>query len=199
MRLDAVGGAALLDHLEDDLLHLLVGRLELADEDQHHLARVIVGVLGVHQRDQVADGLQKRRQTCTSATKRVSSPAPSSQWPPLPLPSIIQSAKNRVRRLTFSAVGADTLPEGFEDRVEALDAVGRGGFGQGGDGQGRDGAHLLLLVDQSVLDDLDEVAQVGQDGAAHQDGDLLHDLDARVARLPRLFALAHRLSCTGNK
>ena len=44
-----------------------------------------------------------------------------------------------------------------------------------------------------MLDDLDEVLEVRQDGAAHEDGDLLHDLDACVARLPRLLALAHSL------
>ena len=37
LRLHAVGRAALLDDLQDDLLHLLVRRLELADQDQHHL------------------------------------------------------------------------------------------------------------------------------------------------------------------
>lgn len=42
-----------------------------------------------------------------------------------------------------------------------------------------------------MLDDLHQAAQVGQDGAAHQDGNLLHDLDARMASLPRLLALAH--------
>jgi hypothetical protein len=63
LRLHAVGAAALLHDLEHDLLHLLVGRLELSDEDQHHLAGVVVGVFGVHQRDEVADGLEERGQT----------------------------------------------------------------------------------------------------------------------------------------
>lgn len=57
--LHAVRGAALLHHLQDDLLHLLVGRLELPYEDEHHLAGVVVGVLGVHERDEVADGLEE--------------------------------------------------------------------------------------------------------------------------------------------
>ena len=35
--------------------------------------------------------------------------------------------------------------------------------------------------------------QMGQHGAAHENGDLLHDLDARVPRLPALLALAHSL------
>jgi len=34
---------------------------------------------------------------------------------------------------------------------------------------------------------------VRQDGAAHEDGDLLDDLDAGVARLPRLLGLADGL------
>ena len=49
-------------HLEHDFLHFLVGRLELPDEDQHHFPGVILRVLGVHQRDQVPDGLQERGQ-----------------------------------------------------------------------------------------------------------------------------------------
>jgi len=63
----------------------------------------------------------------------------------------------------------------------------------GGAGEGCAGAHLLVVVPEPVLNDLHERPQVGQHGAAHEDGHLLHDLDARVARLPRLLALAHRL------
>lgn len=44
-----------------------------------------------------------------------------------------------------------------------------------------------------MFDDLHQAAEVGQDGAAHEDGDLLHDLDAGVAGLPRLLAFAHGL------
>ena len=47
-------------HLEHDLLHLLVGRLELALEHHHDLARVVKRVLGVHQGDDEADGLEER-------------------------------------------------------------------------------------------------------------------------------------------
>jgi len=50
-------------YLEDDFLHFLVRRLELSDEDQHDFPGVVVGVLGVHQGDQVPDGLQERGQT----------------------------------------------------------------------------------------------------------------------------------------
>ena len=42
-----------------------------------------------------------------------------------------------------------------------------------------------------MLYDLHQAAEVGQDGTAHEDGDLLHDLDASVSGLPGLFALAH--------
>jgi len=43
----------------------------------------------------------------------------------------------------------------------------------------------------TVFDDLHQAAEVGQNGAAHEDGDLLHDLDARVPGLPGLLAFAH--------
>mmetsp|Transcript_26212 Transcript_26212/g.75629 ORF Transcript_26212/g.75629 Transcript_26212/m.75629 type:complete len:219 (-) Transcript_26212:2063-2719(-) len=46
--LDALCGDALLHDLEDDLLHLLVRSGELSDEDDHHLSRVVVSMLGVH-------------------------------------------------------------------------------------------------------------------------------------------------------
>lgn len=43
----------------------------------------------------------------------------------------------------------------------------------------------------TVLDNLHQAAEVGQNGAAHEDGDLLHNLDASVAGLPGLLAFAH--------
>mmetsp|Transcript_11483 Transcript_11483/g.22235 ORF Transcript_11483/g.22235 Transcript_11483/m.22235 type:complete len:601 (-) Transcript_11483:2097-3899(-) len=144
---NALGGHTLLDHLEHDLLHLLVGRGELAQQDDHHLARVVVGVLGVHERDDVADRLEKGGEA-------------------------------------LAAVLPDALPERLEHRVERLDAVGRRRLGQRRERERRNRAHLLLLVLQPGLDDLDQRAQVRQHRAAHQDGDLLHDLDARVPRLP---------------
>ena len=153
--LDAVGAAALLDHLEHDLLHLVVGRLELAYEDEHDLARVVVGVLGVHERYEVADGLEEGGEA-------------------------------------FAAVHLDALPQRLEHRVERLDAVGCGRLGERCERQRGDGAHLLLLVLEAVLDDVDERLEVRQDGAADEDGDLLDDLDAGVARLPRLLAAADR-------
>jgi len=58
LRLHTIRTAALFYNLEDDLFHLLVGRLELPDQDQHHLPRVVVGVLGVHQRDQISNSLR---------------------------------------------------------------------------------------------------------------------------------------------
>lgn len=48
-----------------------------------------------------------------------------------------------------------------------------------------------ICAELTVFNDLHQAAQVRQDGAAHQDGDLLHDLDARVSGLPRLLAFAH--------
>ena len=44
-----------------------------------------------------------------------------------------------------------------------------------------------------MLNDLHQAAEVGQDGTAHEDGDLLDDLDARVSGLPGLLTLAHGL------
>mmetsp|Transcript_16124 Transcript_16124/g.34854 ORF Transcript_16124/g.34854 Transcript_16124/m.34854 type:complete len:263 (-) Transcript_16124:1194-1982(-) len=40
-------------------------------------------------------------------------------------------------------------------------------------------------------DDVHHLLQVGQDSAAHEDGNLLHDLDTSVSRLPTLLGLAH--------
>ena len=55
--LHALSPHALLHHLEHDFLHLLVRGLELADEDDHHLTSVVVGVHTVHQGDDEADAL----------------------------------------------------------------------------------------------------------------------------------------------
>jgi hypothetical protein len=60
--LHAVRAAALLHHLQHDLLHLLVGGLELADEDEHHLSCVVVGVLGIHQGNQISNSLKKKEE-----------------------------------------------------------------------------------------------------------------------------------------
>jgi hypothetical protein len=45
--------------LEHNFLHFLVGRDKLADQNQHHLLGVVGCVLGVHQRNQIADGFEK--------------------------------------------------------------------------------------------------------------------------------------------
>mmetsp|Transcript_8558 Transcript_8558/g.17750 ORF Transcript_8558/g.17750 Transcript_8558/m.17750 type:complete len:1008 (+) Transcript_8558:1222-4245(+) len=157
LRLHPVRAHALLDHLEDDLLHLLVVRLELADEAAlHHLAGVVAGVHGVHERDDVPDRLEERRQH---------------------LPAVL----------------ADALPQRLEHRVERFNAVGGRRLGQRRQRQRTNCPHLLVLVDEPVLHDLHEGAEVREHGAAHEDGDLLDDLDARVARLPGLLGLAHRL------
>lgn len=42
-----------------------------------------------------------------------------------------------------------------------------------------------------MFDNLHQAAKVGQDGTAHKDGNLLHDLDARVSGLPGLLAFTH--------
>mmetsp|Transcript_24317 Transcript_24317/g.61665 ORF Transcript_24317/g.61665 Transcript_24317/m.61665 type:complete len:665 (+) Transcript_24317:276-2270(+) len=60
--LDALRGDALLHDLQHNLLHLLIWRGELADQNDHDLSRVVVRVLRVHERDDVADGLQEGSQ-----------------------------------------------------------------------------------------------------------------------------------------
>lgn len=42
-----------------------------------------------------------------------------------------------------------------------------------------------------MFNNLHQAAKVGQDGTAHEDGNLLHDLDACVSGLPGLLAFAH--------
>ena len=41
-----------------------------------------------------------------------------------------------------------------------------------------------------MLYNIDQILQMGQDSAAHQNRDLLHNLDASVACLPRFATLA---------
>lgn len=52
-----------LTHLEDNLLHLLVRRLELSDEDKHHLSGVIVGIFSIHKRNQISNSFQEGSKT----------------------------------------------------------------------------------------------------------------------------------------
>mmetsp|Transcript_20615 Transcript_20615/g.45128 ORF Transcript_20615/g.45128 Transcript_20615/m.45128 type:complete len:338 (+) Transcript_20615:1311-2324(+) len=59
-------GNALLHNLQDDLLHLFVRGRELTDKDDHHLSRVVVGVLRVHEGNDVTDGLEERSKTLTA-------------------------------------------------------------------------------------------------------------------------------------
>ena len=48
----------------------------------------------------------------------------------------------------------DPLPEGFQDIIKRLNSVWGGSFSQGSNGQRCDGLHLLVLVCQTVLDDV---------------------------------------------
>lgn len=52
-----------LSYLQYDFLHLFVGRLELSLQDEHHFPGVVVGILSVHERDQITNGLQEGSQT----------------------------------------------------------------------------------------------------------------------------------------
>mmetsp|Transcript_35590 Transcript_35590/g.84480 ORF Transcript_35590/g.84480 Transcript_35590/m.84480 type:complete len:456 (-) Transcript_35590:1465-2832(-) len=153
---DTLGTHALLHHLHDNLLHLLVGGLELADEDGHDLFGVEAAVLRLHERDDEPHRLEEGGED-------------------------------------FAVVRAGTDPQRLQHGVEGLDAVGGSGLRERRQRQRRDRPHLLLLVSEAVLHDLHHVFEVREDGAAHEDGDLLDDLDACVARLPALLGLTHRL------
>lgn len=47
------------------------------------------------------------------------------------------------------------------------------------------------LSSLTMFNNLDQTAKVRQNGAAHEDGDLLHNLDACVPSLPGLLAFTH--------
>ena len=53
-------------HLEHNLLHLLIGCLELPLEHDHALTCVVEGVLRVHQWDDEANGLEERSKHLTA-------------------------------------------------------------------------------------------------------------------------------------
>jgi hypothetical protein len=46
-----------------------------------------------------------------------------------------------------------------------------------------DGLDLLVLILETMLDDVNHGLEVGQHGTPHEDGDLLHNLDASVTSL----------------
>ncbi|KAG5457159.1 MAG: hypothetical protein BJ554DRAFT_2901, partial [Olpidium bornovanus] len=58
----AVRCSALLDYLQHNLLHLFVGRKELASENDDYFLGIVVCVHRVHQRDDITDGFKKGRQ-----------------------------------------------------------------------------------------------------------------------------------------
>lgn len=53
----------------------------------------------------------------------------------------------------------DALPEGLQHIIKGLNAVRSSGFGQGSYGQRCDGLHLLVLVSQTMLDDVHQGLQ----------------------------------------
>mmetsp|Transcript_11357 Transcript_11357/g.20623 ORF Transcript_11357/g.20623 Transcript_11357/m.20623 type:complete len:664 (+) Transcript_11357:201-2192(+) len=139
-RRDSGGRNALLDHLEHDLLHLLVGGLELADQDRHHLAGVVVRVVVLHEGDDVADGLEEGGEALA----------------PVLLDPLPQRPQHAVERLDSVRVGG--LREGGEGQgansADLLLLVGQAL---------RDDVHHLLQVGQDaaphedgdLLNDLD--------------------------------------------
>mmetsp|Transcript_47908 Transcript_47908/g.101820 ORF Transcript_47908/g.101820 Transcript_47908/m.101820 type:complete len:299 (-) Transcript_47908:1446-2342(-) len=74
---------ALLDHLQHDALHLLVGAVKLARQNGHDQPRVVTGVVLLHERYNEPDRLEERRQPLSVVLQR-------------PLP---QRADDRVERL----------------------------------------------------------------------------------------------------
>lgn len=54
----------------------------------------------------------------------------------------------------------------------------------------KDGDHNAILT---MLDNLHQAAEMGQDSTAHENSDLLYDLDTRVTSLPGFLALANSL------
>ena len=56
----------------------------------------------------------------------------------------------------------------------------------------RHNMHVILYL-RTILNIPYKILKVGQDGISHKDSYLLHHLDPRVSRLPRLLAAADRL------
>ena len=50
-------------YFQHNFLHFFIRTLKLSNEDQHHLPSVVVGRQVVHERYQVANGLQECSQT----------------------------------------------------------------------------------------------------------------------------------------
>ena len=47
----------------------------------------------------------------------------------------------------------------------------------------------MLLVNQPMFNDLNKGSQMGEDGAAHKDGDLLDNLDSSMPGLENIFGI----------
>mmetsp|Transcript_34549 Transcript_34549/g.83586 ORF Transcript_34549/g.83586 Transcript_34549/m.83586 type:complete len:343 (+) Transcript_34549:948-1976(+) len=62
----AISCDTLFNHLQDNLLHFFICSRKFSYEDCHHLLRVIVGVVGIHQRNDIANRLKERCQCLTS-------------------------------------------------------------------------------------------------------------------------------------
>lgn len=52
---------------------------------------------------------------------------------------------------------------------------------------------MSLRTALTMFNNLHQATKMGQNGTAHEDGDLLHNLDACVSSLPGLFAFTHSL------
>ena len=47
----------------------------------------------------------------------------------------------------------------------------------------------MLLVNQPMFNDFNKGSQMGEDGAAHKDGDLLDNLDSSMPGLENIFGI----------
>ncbi len=94
---------------------------------------------------------------------------------------------------TLPAVSWRAFPKGLQNAVEWLDTIGSCRLSQRRNGQSCNGSHLLLFICKPFCDDLNNTLEMRQDGTTHENSNLLNDLDACVAGLPRLLTQAYGL------
>lgn len=78
----------------------------------------------------------------------------------------------------------NALPQSDKHRVKGLNAIGCGSFSECSQSKSSDGPNLLLLINQTILNDLHQRLEVRENCTAHQDSDLLDYLDPGMACLP---------------
>jgi hypothetical protein len=91
---------------------------------------------------------------------------------------------------TFVPLLTRASPQRSQNSIERLDTERMRSFGQRSDCQSSNSPHFGLLVVEAVGDTINELLQVRENSASHEDRNLLDDLDTCVPSLPRLPALA---------